>query len=500
MNKIRKVVISFMLMGTLAASLWLAALAQSEPENNAGQTHQLYLPLINHAGDELAVTQGENPFPVDEVMPSDDVLSEESADNDVAAEEILVDDTVYAALAPSIRVNDVMAKFFGIRANSNHGWITDNCGFRQGTPRPPKDECGNSDHYKAWIDGPMNPYKHGGHTYFQISHSENYRIKVPNHNWGNPPLWTMSNDTMLSARQLQEEYYDNRHWIFSVRNVNGALYGLTHHEWYAPGTIKYVGGIPFLNSESFNYWITAIGWVSSTNGGSTWQMKPPTSGSARLVVVPEPSLLANRQQVFGFAHPSNIVKSGSYYYFFASSVHYGHASTKQFKSGVSLFRTTAITQPTGWQYWNGSGWTRIDHSTYQGNFGRQMPYVFWERTGDIKYHTAALNVRYHTLSKTWIIVGSQWCMPGAPDNCEKLPVFSWLKNLAAPTNLPEPRAIANFSTPFVASQPYYSFFDVSGSADDNYQNIGNNPLLVMGNETGQQDIYYHQFLTLSGFQ
>lgn len=506
MKNLRKVAISFMLVGSLAASLWLAALSQSEAVTEEGQTHQVYLPLINNMGDS-AITdqetdQEEAQVLVEEPVNNEEIVSDEMS-VEVSSEETLVDDSVNAAaLNPSITLNGPMEQFFGIRTNNNHGWLTDNCGFVQGTPRPTN--CGNNDHYGAWIDGPLNPYRYGGHTYFQIAHSENYRIKVPNHNWGNRTLWTMEGDTMPSARRTQEQYYDNRHWIFSVRNVNGTLYGLTHHEWYAANNLQYVAGKPFLK-PGVNQWITAIGWAKSTTGGASWQMKPYTSGSARLVVVPEPSLPDSIRCVYGFAHPSNMVWDAvsRYYYFFASSVHYGGAGDctdmSKYVSGVSLFRTRTIDQPTGWSYWNGTGWTTINHNTYQGNMGAQMPYVFWKKdsAGNCG-HLNALNVRYHTPSKKWIILGNKWCIP--PSECLGQAVFSWTSSLASPKNLDQsaPKPILNPSGQCFTGRPYYSFFDVSGSADDNYQNIGNNPLLVMVN--AEQDRYYHQFLTLSGFQ
>lgn len=52
-------------------------------------------------------------------------------------------------------------------------------------------------------------------------------------------------------------------------------------------------------------------------------------------------------------------------------------------------------------------------------------------------------------------------------------------------------------------RPYYSFFDVDGSGDANYQMVGNNPILVSVREsddpTDGQAAYYHQYLTLTGF-
>lgn len=90
---------------------------------------------------------------------------------------------------PKIELQGAMSPLFGISSNQNHGFMTDVCGFRhvsQGTVG-----CGTAEPYGAWVDGPMNPYKYGGDTYFQIPMSENHRIKIPNHYWGGPTTWTM---------------------------------------------------------------------------------------------------------------------------------------------------------------------------------------------------------------------------------------------------------------------------------------------------------------------
>lgn len=133
-------------------------------------------------------------------------------------------------MPPTIRFRAGMTPLFGILNNANHGWMTQARGFVAGHARPTS--YGGARSFGAWADGPMNPYRHEGHTYFQVPHSENYRIKIPNHYWGDPKAWIMENDAMPSSRRAEEHYYDNRHWIFSVRNVNGTLYALTHHEWY----------------------------------------------------------------------------------------------------------------------------------------------------------------------------------------------------------------------------------------------------------------------------
>lgn len=173
-----------------------------------------------------------------------------------------------------------------------------------------------------------------------------------------------------------------------------------------------------------------------------------------------------------------------------------------------LFRTASLEKPTGWEFWTGSGWTRVNHNTYQGNFGSQMPYLFWRREGPTGFdcsHVYATNVRRHKSTGKWIVIGHEWCTPSAP---YWQATFTWTSDIAKPTDLEATKPIAKITASpgtYVTGRPYYSFFDVDGSADDNYQDVGNMPLLVSvaGGHTlaehESQGRYYHQFLEISGF-
>ena len=405
-----------------------------------------------------------------------------------------------ATVAPSIRLIGKMAPLFGILTNANHGWLTERCGFRAGHSAPTS--CGQHRAFRAWADGPMNPYRHGGNTYFQVPHSENYRIKIPNNFWGDPRTWTMEGDTLPSARRAEERFYDNRHWIFSVRNINGVLYSLTHHEWYKDRIA--IGNVQGFLAEG-RPWVASIGWAKSVDGGLTWKMKPIADGSRRLVIVPQPSDQVSAGYTwYGFAHPSNIVwdARSQNFYAFVSSIYYQSTTNKA--GGVALLRSRSLDQPTGWEFWNGSGWTPINHNTYQGNFGQQTPYLFWRKPGDCS-HLYATNVRRHKHSGKWIVLGHEWCTSNR--SCWEAKFF-WTSDISNPIDLErESNKVTMPSGTCVTGRPYYSFFDVDGTADDNYQEVGNRPLLVSVAGGGDDAIsqaeaqgrYYHQFLELSGF-
>lgn len=404
-----------------------------------------------------------------------------------------------ASAAPAIELTQPLAPLFGFSGNLNHGYLTA-CGYRhvsQGTGG-----CLPAASYGAWADGPLNPYKYGGNTYFQIPHSEFHRIKIPAHNWGARTLWTMepassspngSGAPVSPAQRDQlESVYNNRHWLFAVYNSGGQLYGLTHHEWYRPGQTDTIWGVPgFLRNG--NPWIAGIGWVQSADGGASWVMRPKSEGSRRLVLVPEPSATGFSGATYGFMHPSNIVREGSYYYAFVSAANFRAGAQSH---GVSLLRTTNLASPQGWQFWNGSGWTAVNHNTYQGNFGAQQPYVFWARTDGCSL-LYAMNVRKHRNGK-WVTLGSKYCLPKEPDGSYRYQaVFSWTTSLASPAGLEGNLGEVKQNGLSLLSNNYYSFFDANAAnVGDNYEEIGDNPLIFV---TRDFNTYYHQQLTLTGF-
>jgi hypothetical protein len=392
-----------------------------------------------------------------------------------------------ASAAPAITLDGPMTEFFSLSNNPNEVYS----------------EPGHHK-YGAWVDGPMNPYKYGENTFFQIPHSEIFRIKVPGNDWGNPTAWTMEGAPLPGAsitppqRDTAESHYNNRNWMFSVYAQNGLLYGITHHEWYkcfASTTL------PGFKCDDSPFWATSIGWAKSSDGGSTWSMRPVSEGASRLIVAPEPSSSVQANSKYGFMHPSNVVKEGNYYYIFTSTVNYDHKLNES--SGVALFRTDDISKPVGWQFWNGDGWTLIDHSVYQGNFGSQMPHVFQSRPDDCNI-LYAMNVRQHRTSGKWIVLGSKWCLtpttPGGND-FKYQAVFSWVNSLDNPRGLDNHWSDVQQNGFSLGYNCYYSFFDVDGSTDDNYQSVGDNPLLVVTNSdsSGAQDTYYSQHITLTGF-
>lgn len=325
--------------------------------------------------------------------------------------------------------------------------------------------------YGLWIDGPPHPYKdHTGTTYLMVKHSENYRYRVPN--WNNSGTWVLEGPTMLSARSTIESYYNNRQWLYGVWANGANIYALTHHEWYR--NTYTANGIPGFNAlnvtgnpSDFNReWVNGIGHAVSTDGGATFQMNP-NNNSLRMVLIPEPWDVQKARHMYGFFHPSNIAKEGDYYYAMMEQRSVVSTATEMAINGASLIRTLNVTSPIGWEYWNGSGWTTIDHGTWQGNLSTQVPYRFFQQNNNSYVSSSVnsslgLNLRYHVPSQQWLALG----YAGAT-----LQVFGYSvsKTLANPQfntviGIPSPDPGIFY--------PYIAVFD-ENATDQNFLNIGN---------------------------
>lgn len=335
---------------------------------------------------------------------------------------------------------------------------------------------GGGTSYGLWLDGSMYPYRDGsGNKYIQIPHSENYRFKVGN--WSDGYTWELQGPNLEGARQAPESAYNNRNWLGSVWSNGSTMYALMHHEWYQ--TMTTVAGVPGYNGYSqFNRrWVNAISWASSTDGGASFQ-SAPVANSSRLVLVPEPWAVQSRDMQYGFHHPSNIAKEGSYYYAAIDHRSLTADGANQI-CGVSLIRTTDLSQPTGWQFWNGTGWTTVNHNSYQGNLGQNV-HRFFEMTNN-PYVSAQYNshmgqcLRFHTPSGKWVMFGYAGNPPGLTLG------YCISPTLASPQFNTLLRATAGNNDDFNGGAArYISVFDESAT-DLNYQNIGNTVTVLVAN-------------------
>jgi hypothetical protein len=201
-----------------------------------------------------------------------------------------------------------------------------------------------------------------------------------------------------------------------------------------------------------------------------------------MVMVPEPWSVQSRDTLYGYFHPSNIVKEGSYYYSFCDSRQL-RGGTNLLECGFVMIRTSDLETAFGWEYWNGSGWSPTPFGGYHGGQGPTQPYVFFKVTGNDPYTTdpgpisMAQSIRYHVPSGKWMLFGSN----GNLVSCFCYCVSDTLANPQFETNgvkevvLSGGGAAGDYHT---YSGHYVSVFDPS-STDVNYQNIMGNTAIVI---------------------
>lgn len=324
--------------------------------------------------------------------------------------------------------------------------------------------------YGLWCDGAPIPYRDGSNnTYINIPHSENYRFKVPD--WNNGASWELQGPTFVSNRDPIEGNYNNRYWIFGGWSDGDSVYSLAHHEWYQ--TTTSIGGIGGVNGYSlFNRrWVNGIGLVSSSNGGATHNVSP-AANSSRLVLVPEPWAVQSRDPLYGFFHPSNIVKEGAYYYACVEQRSLSNTGTYN-DAGVSIIRTTNVASAVGWEFWDGSSWQVVDHNYYQGNQSYQRPHRFfaqdnrnyYELPNNYNSHMGQC-LRYHVPSGQWLMFG----FSGTESTCIAYSASLTLAN-------PQFTSIVGISSPDPSiynssAARFISVFD-EAATDRNFVNIGN---------------------------
>lgn len=363
-----------------------------------------------------------------------------------------------------------MTVVMDVRTNGNHGLLSDG-----GTA------------YGLWLDGPPHPYRDNlGNKYITLSHSENYRFLVDD--WNNGNTWALQGTILEGARNTLGSAYNNRNWIFAVWSTGATAYCLIHHEWYVSN--KTIDGIPGFNNWNYvagighnRQWVNAISWGKSTDGGRNFTTSTATN-SSRLVLIPEPWDVQQKNPHFGFFHPSNIAKEGNYFY--AAVDHRSlNAAGTACNCGVSLIRTTDISAPTGWQFWDGSAWVTVNHNSYQGNLSSQYPHRFFPLENHDYYNNANYDshmgqcLRYHTPSGQWLMFG--YTGTGAS-------VLGYSKT----TTLANPQFTTIYPINTQVPQDFNSsaarqmtIFD-EAATDLNYQNIGNSCTIMVTGGAGAE--------------
>lgn len=332
-----------------------------------------------------------------------------------------------------------------------------------------------------WSDGPCVSYKGGdGNHYAIFPHSENFRMTVPN--WTSGGTWTGLTNCYNSPRTAGEGQYANRIWIFGTYATGNTVYALGHMEWYQTRTTGDTD-VQWGTLDGWNGYAPAKRqvmspiWLKSTDNGATWAIKP--TGGDRTVLKPEPWATQSRDTFYGFRHPSNIMHEDGYYYAFLDYLSLP-GSTNLLNQGFCAVRTNDLESSTNWEYWNGSGWTANNRSSYQGNLATQQPHQFFGTTGWDPYTDQPPTCRM-AQALCWHVPTEQWLLFGFRSDVAGFFCYSRSKTLANPRWEQNGATIISLGAGDSGSNyigaRYISVFD-ENATDQNLRQIGNNPICI----------------------
>lgn len=344
-----------------------------------------------------------------------------------------------------------------------------------------------------WLDGPPVVHRnHVGAGVVYLGAHSTYRFAPLAGDWtgasgfSNVPYAPVKESNHTGV----ELEYDHRIWLFGVYKPRGSqiVYGIAHHEWY-PYRVT-VDGIPGYNQTLGHKWVTSPLWLKSTDNGLTWSTKPVTAGADnqhRLYLKPEPWGLHSHDILYGFRHPSNIVRPSDagfvdgYYYALLDACCVGQNEDTLLSSGVAMIRWSDPEDPTTTEFWDGKRWVPRDLASYQGNEG-QKPYLFFQRGRyDVYGGQGASNrmgqvLRYHVPSGLWVMFGytgeqaGYLCYAVTPSLAEPEWELRGRRMISLAGGGTPPEYIGN---------TYINVFDPSYVGQDlNYTLMGNNPILM----------------------
>lgn len=154
-------------------------------------------------------------------------------------------------------------------------------------------------------------------------------------------------------------HFQDAAWLTSFFTSDGrhvaALVHTEYHGYSHPGMCDTPKG----PQAGQNCWWNTIAFAQSSDGGASFtEPAPPRNLVASL---PWPYDKANKGGVIGYASPSNIVKSGNFYY--AMIWAWGHLSQA---AGQCLIRTANPFDPKSWRAWNGKDFSVSFVDPYAG--------------------------------------------------------------------------------------------------------------------------------------
>jgi hypothetical protein len=150
-----------------------------------------------------------------------------------------------------------------------------------------------------------------------------------------------------SPKDHDPSHFQYNNWLYSFYSEDGRrVAALVHSEYDA----EEIPGMCATPKDTNNCWWNTITFAQSLNGGYSFIVpKPPRNLIAAL---PYRYVVGNRTSAYGYNTPTNILKSGEFYYALVND--WPHEAQKY---GPCLIRTSDVFDPSSWRAWNGKDFT-----------------------------------------------------------------------------------------------------------------------------------------------
>jgi hypothetical protein len=232
-----------------------------------------------------------------------------------------------------------------------------------------------------------------GQVQLILSHFENYRMIGPDLN----SVKIDCNRIMRSTGDADPAMFTDQEWIAAPYTEDGqTIYAIVHNEYHGyehRGQCREVGHyVP-------ECWYNSLTLVVSTDGGHTYThaLTPPAHMVAGFPYVYKPDA-----GVAGLREPSNIIRAqDGYYYEFANAVYYDGN-----KQGVCLMRTTDVSDPTAWRFWNGKSFDGTFINPYLSTPANPDEHLCPPLAPDEIGASLNFSITYNTYLKRYVLVGN----------------------------------------------------------------------------------------------
>jgi len=216
-----------------------------------------------------------------------------------------------------------------------------------------------------------------------------------------PDLNTVTHDCLVvftSERDADPANFNDAEWIGSFYTEDGeTVYALIHNEHHG---WEHAGQCTAAPGNEFECWYNAVTLAKSSDSGTSYQhpQTPPDHLIAAL-----PYQYEDRAGPYGMMNPSNIVRGadGAYY----ALVKMDAYNDPEIVQWVCLMRTTDLTDPRSWRFWDGSGFSGRFVNPYTDIIGDPNEHICKAVDRDNIGDGMIESLTYNTYLNDYVLVG-----------------------------------------------------------------------------------------------